>query len=57
MSWKSTNALLPYRTHLRKTADKLFLRYPEFEALYRDILEIELREEYQDIALMESMNE
>ena len=57
MSWTTTKALLPYRTHLRKTADKLFLRYPEFEALYRDILEIELREEYQDIALMESMNE
>jgi hypothetical protein len=54
-SWKQSKSLLPFRTHLRGVADKLFLRYPEFEAMYRDILEVELREEYQDIALIESL--
>ena len=47
--------MLPFRTHLRGVADKLILRYPEFEAMYRDILEVELREEYQDLALIESL--
>ena len=53
--WKRSKSLLPFRTHLRGVADKLFLRYPEFEAMYRDILEVELREEYQDLALIESL--
>ena len=53
--WKRSKSLLPFRTHLRGVADKLILRYPEFEAMYRDILEVELREEYQDLALIESL--
>ena len=55
-SWKTTRDLLPYRTFLRDYADKLFLQYPEFEPLYRDILERELKEEYQDLLLEESLN-
>lgn len=54
--WKTSKNLLPFRTHLRGVAEKLFLRYPEFEAMYRDILEVELREEYQDLALIESLS-
>lgn len=55
--WKTSKTLLPYRTHLRTVADDLFLKYPGFESLYRDILEVELREEYEDQLLLESLQD
>jgi len=39
------------RKHHRNVADSLIIEYPDFEPLYRSILEVELKDELSDTLL------
>ncbi len=50
-SYKTSKKLLSLRNHLRNVADSLIIEYPDFEPLYRSILEVELKDELSDTLL------
>ena len=47
-SFQSSRKLLSLRNHLRNVANSLIIQYPDFEPLYRSILEVELKDELSD---------
>ena len=50
-SYQSSKKLLSLRNHLRNVANSLIIKYPDFEPLYRSILEVELKDELADTLL------
>jgi len=50
-SFKNSKKLLALRSHLRNVANSLIIEYPDFEPLYRSILEVELKDELSDTLL------
>ena len=53
-SFRSSSTLVSFRKHLRFVKSQILIKYPEARALMDEVFERELREEYEDIALLEA---